>query len=100
MAQPESGLHVAALSYSEQGWPLFPCWWIRDRGVCACVSRECSHLGKHPLGLAAPGGCTNATTDGKRGESWWTSWPLADVAIAIGLELRLVVPVRERAETP
>jgi len=91
VTQPESALLVAALSYSERGWPVFPCWWVRGRGLCACGRQECSHPGKHPLGLAAPGGCTNATTDGKRVESWWTSWPLANVAIATGLESHLVV---------
>lgn len=82
----------AALAYAARGWRVFPCWWIREDGTCACGGKASNcKPGKHPLGLAAPHGFEDATTDGDQIRAWWMRWPMANVAVATGAASGLVV---------
>src|SRR5262245_13320754 len=58
-----------ALGYAEQGWPVFP---IEPRG-------------KRPLGLLAPHGLKDATTDADQIRRWWTAQPDANIGIPTGI---------------
>lgn len=82
----------AALAYARRGLPVFPTWWTTDDGRCACgaAPSECKP-GKHPLGRLVPNGLKNATLDSCTIESWWHRQPQANVAIATGGAMRLLV---------
>ena len=67
-----SSLLDAALSYAEQGWPVFPC---KDQG-------------KTPR---TPRGFHDATTDAAMVRSWWTRWPEANIGIPTGAVSGFVV---------
>ena len=71
----------AALGYASLGWHVFPCWWIKDDGNCACGSAQCKSPGKHPISKVAPWGQNNATTDAEPIKSWWTQYPQANIAV-------------------
>ena len=55
----------AALTYAEQGWPVFPC----------------KPGGKAPL---TPNGHLDATTAASRIAAWWHRWPDANIGIPTG----------------
>ena len=59
---------AAALALAGRGVPVFP-----------CVPN-----GKRPLGRLAPNGLYNATTDIELVSRWWTSDPMANVAVPTG----------------
>lgn len=71
----------AALAYASLGWHIFPCWWIKDDGRCACGNPQCKSPGKHPISKAAPWGQNNATTDPDTIRQWWTQFPQANIAV-------------------
>jgi hypothetical protein len=71
----------AALAYASIGWHIFPCWWIKDDGQCACGSAQCKSPGKHPISRVAPWGQNNATTDAESIRKWWTQYPDANIAV-------------------
>jgi hypothetical protein len=84
---------MTALAYARRGLPVLPIWWCRKDGSCACGKPPGGEhkVGKHPLGLAVPNGLKNATLDPRTIESWWRRWPKANVAIATGGNIRLLV---------
>src|SRR5215467_6600120 len=69
----------AALSYAEQGIPVFPVWGIWA-GRCGCGEAECSNAGKHPVGHLVPAGLKDATTDPATIGRWWKDYAAANVA--------------------
>lgn len=71
----------AALAYVSLGWSIFPCWWIKDNGACACGNAACKSPGKHPLSLVAPWGQNSATIDGDKIRNWWKQFPDANIAV-------------------
>ena len=84
----ENPLVTAALQYAGRGWHVFPCTWIID-GECSCQGRVAScSPGKHPL---TPNGFYGATTDPLLIQTYWETWPLANVAIRTGAESNLVI---------
>jgi hypothetical protein len=63
------------------GWPVLPLWWAED-GRCACGKPDCDKPGKHPLGLLAPKGVKNATTDLAQLAAWRRRFPRHNIGIA------------------
>lgn len=63
-----------ALKYAAEGFAVFPC---RPRG-------------KEPLGMLAPNGCLDATTDTETIRGWWTKCPDANIGLATGKKNGLV----------
>ena len=55
---------------------------------CDCNFTDCTNQGKHPR---TRNGVDDATTDLTRIETWWRTWPHANVAIACGGATRLLV---------
>jgi Bifunctional DNA primase/polymerase, N-terminal/Primase C terminal 1 (PriCT-1) len=77
----------AALSYAQQGWPVFPVHSARA-GRCSCGDSHCRNVAKHPRtrhGLKA------ATIEIDAIRAWWADWPDANVAIRTGTESGLIV---------
>ena len=73
-----------ALAYAGIGWHIFPCWWVKDDGACACGAADCKSPGKHPIGKAAPRGVWDASTDPKLIRKWWRQYPQANIAVHCG----------------
>ena len=100
----DGALLTAALGYAERGLLVFPCWWIKADGLCACGNADCTpwNAGKHPIGAVAPNGYKNATKDPATIREWWSRYPAANVAIRTGAEsgldvIDLDVPDLERS---
>src|SRR5262245_47551793 len=88
-----AGLMRAALGYAKRGLPLLPVWWTDAGGVCACGRAPGDHCkpSKHPLGDLVRHGCKDATLDPRAITSWWRRCPRANIGIATGGDLRLLV---------
>lgn len=77
-----SALKKAALSYAESGWRVIPIYWTTS-GRCACGNPFCTAPGKHPL-IKAGSKMANASSDPAQVREWWTRWPDANIAVALG----------------
>jgi putative DNA primase/helicase len=74
----------AALDYARRGWHVIPIWWVeQETHTCGCGNPFCTAPGKHPL-VDTGRGLENATCDPEAVEQWWSMWPQANVAIALG----------------
>lgn len=86
--RPDSGAASvraqAAIEYAEQGFQVFPLWWVRADNTCACGVKDCPSVGKHPIAQLAPNGLKNATSDLQQIEKWWSAYPDANIGIATG----------------
>lgn len=71
-----------ALRYAALGWSVFPCHSVKKDKKCTCGSPKCKSPGKHPLTST---GVNSATTDIKQIREWWTTWPMANIAVATGV---------------
>lgn len=70
--------------YCEKNWQVFPVWWLRPDGVCACsAGSNCSRPGKHPrVRWQHPRpGESGATADVAVVAGWLRLWPLANWAV-------------------
>lgn len=77
----------AALAYARCGWPVVPLFWPTSTGSdarCACGSRGCRSIGKHPHGKLVPHGLKDASTDEAVLRGWWGECPSANVGIVLG----------------
>ncbi|MEV6817920.1 bifunctional DNA primase/polymerase [Nocardiopsis dassonvillei] len=72
----------AALDFAARGWPVFPC----------------EPDGKRPLGVLAPHGFKDATTDQDQINAWWSRYPTANVATATGAPAVDVVDVDNKPD--
>ncbi len=72
-----------AVRLAEAGMSVFPCWEA-DAGRCACGNPDCIAPAKHPVGNQCPSGFKNASSTYSKIESWWTSRPTSNIAIATG----------------
>ena len=77
----------AALRYAEFGWPVLPLHSVRE-GACTCRSLNCNSPAKHPR---TPKGLKDATTHVLTIESWWQTWPDANIGVRTGAESATVV---------
>jgi Bifunctional DNA primase/polymerase, N-terminal/Primase C terminal 1 (PriCT-1) len=83
----------AALALAHRGLPVLPLWWTTSDGKCACgrPSGEDCKPGKHPIGRLVHHGAKDATLHPRTIESWWRRYPSANVGIACGGAVRLLV---------
>lgn len=77
-------LLTAALAYARHGIPVLPVH-TPGPGGCSCDNgAQCERPGKHPR---LRHGLTEATTDPRRIELWWTRWPAANVGLRTGIAM-------------
>jgi Bifunctional DNA primase/polymerase, N-terminal len=79
-------LHRAVLQYLKNRWPVIPIWWMEGER-CACGKPHCNSPGKHPIAKLVPHGIKDATLDLPTAIKWWTQYPKANIAIALGIRL-------------
>ena len=72
---------LAACSYAEKGWHVFPVHFIQNNGECSCGDLNCTNKGKHPI---VASGLNDATTNTEQIIKWWSERPYANVAIRTG----------------
>jgi hypothetical protein len=88
--ESESDALPFALDMAEQGLAVFPVYGCAD-GVCHCrKGSECRSAGKHPIPTLTPRGVKNATTDKATIRRWFAKEPHANLAWAMGGNLRLI----------
>ena len=85
----KNGLHAAVLRYLKNGWPIIPIWWMEGER-CTCGKPHCNSAGKHPIAKLVPHGIKDATLDQQTAINWWTQYPKANIAIALGKASDLV----------
>jgi Bifunctional DNA primase/polymerase, N-terminal len=73
---------TAALAYARHGIPVLPVHTPAAQGGCSCGRNDCDRPGKHPR---LRHGLTDATTDPRRIEMWWTRWPDANIGLRTGI---------------
>ncbi len=73
---------TAALAYARHGIPVLPVHTPAASGGCSCGRDGCERPGKHPR---LRHGLTDASTDPRRIEMWWTRWPDANVGLRTGI---------------
>jgi putative DNA primase/helicase len=82
----------SAIALARRGLPVLPLWWTTIDGQCACGATAGScKPGKHPLGRLVNHGLKDATLDQRTISTWWRKYPSANVAIATGGAMRLLV---------
>ncbi|MCA2215373.1 bifunctional DNA primase/polymerase [Jidongwangia harbinensis] len=72
----------AAHSYARHGIPVLPVHTPAAGGGCSCRDSGCDRPGKHPR---LRHGLTEASTDPRRIERWWTRWPDANIGLRTGV---------------
>ncbi|MGX6602069.1 bifunctional DNA primase/polymerase [Micromonosporaceae bacterium Da 78-11] len=76
-------LLTAALAYARHGIPVLPVHTPEQDGGCSCdKGARCERPGKHPR---LRHGLTDASTDPRLIEMWWTRWPAANVGLRTGI---------------
>jgi hypothetical protein len=82
----------AAIGLARRALPVLPLWWTDNAGRCACGAAPggCKP-GKHPLGNLVRNGVKNATIDQRTLANWWRRYPLANIGVACGGAIRLLV---------
>jgi hypothetical protein len=83
----------AAHALARQGLPVLPLWWTLPNGMCACSPdpSQCKKPGKHPLGRLVHHGVKDATLDPRTIANWWRRAPEANIGIACGGAMSLLV---------
>lgn len=84
----ESG--KVALDYAiSEGWHVFPLHNVAY-GKCTCGKADCPRKtwGKHPR---TPSGNRDATTAPDQIRAWWTRWPDANIGVATGADVGVVM---------
>ena len=78
-------LLTAALAYARHGIPVLPVHTPEPGGGCSCDRGvRCERSGKHPR---LRHGLTQASTDPRQIEMWWTRWPAANVGLRTGVTM-------------
>jgi hypothetical protein len=78
-------LLTAALAYARHGIPVLPVHTPEQGGGCSCDRGvRCESSGKHPR---LRHGLTDASTDPRRLEMWWTRWPQANIGLRTGVAM-------------
>ena len=78
-------LLTAALAYARHGIPVLPVHTPDPSGGCSCDQGvRCDRPGKHPR---LRHGLTDATTDPRLIDVWWSRWPEANVGLRTGITM-------------
>jgi hypothetical protein len=78
-------LLTAALAYARHGIPVLPVHTPDPSGGCSCdAGVRCDRPGKHPR---LRHGLTDATTDPRLIDAWWSRWPEANVGLRTGVAM-------------
>ena len=78
-------LLTAALAYARHGIPVLPVHTPDPGGGCSCDRGvRCERPGKHPR---LRHGLTEASTDPRLIELWWSRWPAANVGLRTGIAM-------------
>ena len=78
-------LLTAALAYARHGIPVLPVHTPDPSGGCSCDRGvRCDRPGKHPR---LRHGLTDATTDPRLIDVWWSRWPEANVGLRTGVTM-------------
>ncbi|MCU7725249.1 bifunctional DNA primase/polymerase, partial [Actinoplanes sp. KI2] len=78
-------LLTAALAYARHGIPVLPVHTPDPSGGCSCDRGvHCDRPGKHPR---LRHGLTEATTDPRLIDVWWSRWPDANVGLRTGVTM-------------
>ena len=77
----------AALVYAKRGLPVLPLHAPDAGRECSCGKGKCPSPGKHPR---TAHGLKDATVDLVTINSWWSTWPTANIGIATGKASGLV----------
>jgi len=78
-------LLTAALAYARHGIPVLPVHTPDPSGGCSCDRGvRCDRPGKHPR---LRHGLTEATTDPRLIDVWWSRWPEANVGLRTGIAM-------------
>lgn len=72
---------VYAKEYARRGWAVFPLHSVRNGGGCSCGDPSCRNPGKHPRTAT---GFKEATTDPEKIQTWWETWPDANIGVRTG----------------
>ncbi len=81
MPATSTNLATEALAYASRGWLIFPLWHIVD-GICQCAdAHACGSPGKHPR---TRHGLSEASSDHRTVERWWSMWPDANIGMPMG----------------
>jgi hypothetical protein len=76
---------TAALAYARHGIPVLPVHTPGPSGGCSCDRGvRCERPGKHPR---LRHGLTEASTDPRLIELWWSRWPEANVGLRTGIAM-------------
>ncbi|GIM89353.1 bifunctional DNA primase/polymerase [Paractinoplanes toevensis] len=76
---------AAALAYARHGIPVLPVHTPDPSGGCSCDRGvRCDRPGKHPR---LRHGLTDASTDPRQIEMWWSHWPEANVGLRTGIAM-------------
>jgi len=81
-----------ALSYAARGLHVLPLHHpVRQDGKmsCSCGKKDCTSVAKHPVGILAPNGLRNATTDAETIERWFQR-EIQNIGIATGAVSRII----------
>lgn len=79
----------AARYYAQIDWPVIPLHSVKD-GRCTCNRDNCNSPGKHPM---TRHGVKDASTDLDVVARWWKRWPDANVGVATGGAVGVVLDV-------
>jgi hypothetical protein len=78
-------LLTAALAYARHGIPVLPVHTPDQDGGCSCDRGvRCERPGKHPR---LRHGLTEASTDPRQIDLWWSRWPQANVGLRTGITM-------------
>jgi hypothetical protein len=74
-------LPAAAARYAALGWPVLPLHTPDHTGRCSCGRAGCPTPGKHPRTRQ---GLRDASADPAQIQTWWVTWPNANVGLITG----------------
>lgn len=88
--RPMNELRAAAIDYAKRGWKVVPLYDIKADGTCACNQASCdgNSKGKHPR---ITGWQNKASSETKKVEYWWSTWPKANVGVMCGQDTGFMV---------
>jgi Bifunctional DNA primase/polymerase, N-terminal len=81
MSTGDASLLAVAVRYAALGWPVLALHTPDHEGACSCGRAGCSKPGKHPR---TRHGLRDASADPAQIQTWWVTWPNANVGLITG----------------